>query len=178
MRSSPFSPYRIHPMNSRKCVSSTRAVLASQFPTIMSLWIACRHPFASLVENSQNAKFGLKMGVISGKNRPGVSEVFTVVPTPVPLLPSGAAGAQQAQPASPHSLAPLAMPRRRWTPIYSSPTVWRVRTSLGLFLLRLTLSVVWSPLPKKSLRASEARPVKSRHDRSSTPDGCFSVVRA
>ena len=46
-------------MNSRKRVSSTRAVLASQFPTIISLWIACRHPLASLAENSQNAKVGL-----------------------------------------------------------------------------------------------------------------------
>ena len=73
-------------MNSRKRVSSTRAVLASQFPTMMSLWIAWRHPFASLVENSQNAKMGLATCAISDKSCQGVSEPFTVEPSLVPPL--------------------------------------------------------------------------------------------
>jgi len=73
-------------MNSLKRVSSTRAVLASQFPSMMSLWIACRHPFASLAEKSQNVKFGLIICAISDKDRLGVSESITVGPTLAPPL--------------------------------------------------------------------------------------------
>ena len=114
---------------------------------------------------------------ISDEYRPSVSEPCTIEPILEPPLPRCAAGAQRAQPVSPRSLAPLTMPQRRWTPTCSSPGTRNVRNTVEVFLLWLTLSVVCSPLPRKSLKASEERPVNRRHDRSNTADGCFSMVR-
>ena len=152
----PFSPYRSQPMNSRKRASSIRAVLASQFPTMITLWIACRHPFASLAENSQNANVGLMMCVISDRNHLSVSDPFTVGPILVPPRSSGAAGAPQAPPSSLHSLVPSVTPRRRSTPICSSPGTHSVRISAGILPLAHPFRCLFSAPQKvaKSFRSA------------------------
>ena len=160
-------------MNSLKRVSSLRATDANQLAMIIARPVSSRHSSISSGGRSNNAYRGLAQ--ISQNYHMRRKSLRTALMTTLEALQAKGAGAGMLeQPSFRRNHGVLLEPPSSWSPTSGCPTI-DVRLDGYDMAFVPTLSLIWSALPRKSRRASEALPVTSRQVRSRIGFGSSSI---